>query len=230
MFLPWLLCMQVGVVPPGSNQPQLLLLDVVNLSLPADSSAAAADEREDEELGGFSSGGGGGGRGSAAAPVIALLQDAAAPDVLYAVHCGGAHAVSLPWLPLLAGLLEEGAEAGQQLPAALPQPGAELLLHSSGAKVVAAAAVGDTLSGSALLVLEADGRPRCLRPHRSTAASPSLGTASAGAVAVATAASAGSSVAKADVEAQLATIYGDLLKGASSPPRLHAYRCWKLSS
>ena len=208
-------------MPAGASHPALLLLDVVSLSLPAEgpaaAAAAAADEEDEEEgLGGT----GGGTGGSSAAASIALAQDPAAPELLYAVHCSGAHAITLSWLPLLAGLLEEEAEgsSGMRLPAALPQPAAELLLRS-GPGVVAAAAVGDALSGSALIVLEADGKPQCLRPHRAApaVAAPGDSSAAAGAAAGAAAAGAttpaGASAAQRDVDAQLATIYGDLRKG-----------------
>ncbi|EFN60146.1 hypothetical protein CHLNCDRAFT_49671 [Chlorella variabilis] len=196
---------QVGVVPTGSGQPALLLLDVVNLSLPPPdgASAAAADEDDDGEV--LAIGGG------TSAASVALLPDAVAPEVLYAVHCSAAHAITLSWLPLLAGLLEE--VGGARLPAALPQPAAELLMRS-GAGVAAAAAVGDTLSGSALVVLEADGKPRCLRPHRADATAAAGGAGGGGAASAAAAsAPAGGSAAQRDVEAQLATIYGDLRKG-----------------
>lgn len=201
-------CTQVGVVPTGSGQPALLLLDVVNLSLPPPdgASAAAADEDDDGEV--LAIGGG------TSAASVALLPDAVAPEVLYAVHCSAAHAITLSWLPLLAGLLEE--VGGARLPAALPQPAAELLMRS-GAGVAAAAAVGDTLSGSALVVLEADGKPRCLRPHRADATAAAGGAGGGGAASAAAAsAPAGGSAAQRDVEAQLATIYGDLRKGATS--------------
>ena len=57
---------------------------------------------------------------------------------------------------------------GARLPATLPPPGAELLLRSR-VGVVAAAAVGDALSGSALILLESDVKPQGLRPYRAAA-------------------------------------------------------------
>ncbi|KAL4422420.1 hypothetical protein ABPG75_008617 [Micractinium tetrahymenae] len=194
---------QVGAVAvaAGADQPQLLLLDVVDLSLPAEAAsaaaAAAAGDPEDAELGG-------GGAGAVPASIL-LAQDAVAPELLYSVHSSGAHAISLSWLPLLAGLL---AEEGR-LPAALPRPGVELLLRSS-TGLVAAAPVGDALSGSALVALEADGKPRCLRPHHAAVAD---GGSAAAAPAGAAAAGGGAAAAQKDVEAQLATFYGDLRKG-----------------
>lgn len=184
----------------GEQAQQLLLLDIVDLSLPqAGAAAASAVDPEDAEFGG----------GAAAAPASVLLaQDAVAPELLYSVHSSGAHAITLSWLPLLAGLLaEDGC-----LPAVLPRPGAELLMRSSRG-LVAAAPVGDALSGSALVVLEADGRPQCLRPQH--AAAPEGGGAAAAAAGPGPAAAGGGQAAAAqkDVESQLATIYGDLRKG-----------------
>jgi hypothetical protein len=161
--------------------------------------AAAADEEED--------GGSGGGDVTAAAQ-LALLPDAAAPELLYAVHSSGAHALTLPWLPLLAGSLGGG---DGRLPAALPPPGAEALLRSR-AGVVAAAAVGGALAGSALVVLEAGGEHCCLRPHLAAAAAGEPAARLGGAAAAA------ASEARQEVEAQLATVYGDLRKGETPPP------------
>ena len=195
-------------------QPALLLLDIVNLNLPheaAEAAAAAVADPQEDEIAGS------GNISGAAAATIALAQDAAAPELLYAVHSSGAHAVTLTWLPLLAGLLGEESGAPPQLPAALPQPSAELLRRST-AGLVAAAPVGDTLSGSALMVLEASGKALCLRPHRAARAAED-GAAAAGAAGTAGAAAgaaAASSAAQRDVEAQIATVYGDLRKGGAA--------------
>lgn len=199
------LWVQVGTVAAamGSGQPELLLLDVVDLSLPADGASAAAAANEGED--GFGDAGAGGAPAS-----IELLPDASAPELLYAVHTSAAYAISLPWLPLLAGLADEG-EGGARLPAALPQPGVELLVRSSKG-VVAAAPVGDALSGSSLVVLEADGKPQCLRPHRA-APRGADGAAGAAGVPAAGPGPAAAAAAQREVDAQLATIYGDLRKG-----------------
>lgn len=195
--------LQVGAAPPRDGE--LVLLDAINLALtPSEAGLAADIEEEEEEEHGL----GGGGGGGAAPASIALSQDAAAPELLYAVHCGGAHAVSLSWLPLLAVLLgEEGG--GGQLPPALPRPAVEALLHS-GRGLVAAAPVGDALSGSALVVLEANGRPRCLRPHRATLAGAAAPASTPGGQLVA---AGGAAAAQRDVDSQIATTYGDLRTG-----------------
>ncbi|KAL4436121.1 hypothetical protein ABPG77_005569 [Micractinium sp. CCAP 211/92] len=195
---------QVGASPAaagGEQAQQLLLLDIVDLSLPPESGAAAtsAGDPEDAEFGG----------GAAAAPASMLLaQDAVAPELLYSVHSSGAHAITLSWLPLLAGLLAEDG----RLPAALPRPGAELLLRSSKG-LVAAAPVGDALSGSALVVLEADGRPQCLRPQHAAAAEGGGAAAATAGPGPAAAGGGQAAAAQKDKESQLATIYGDLRKG-----------------
>lgn len=202
---------QVGVLPAADAQPALLLLDIVSLNLPHEAAeaaaAAAADPGEDEIAGSGNS-------SAAAAATIGLAQDAAAPELLYAVHSSGAHAVTLTWLPLLAGLMAEEGGAPPQLPAALPQPSAELLRRST-AGLVAASPVGDTLSGSALVVLEASGKALCLRPHRAARAAEDAAAAAgtAGAAGAAAGVAATSSAAQRDVEAQIATIYGDLRRG-----------------
>ncbi len=196
--------LQVGASPAaagGEQAQQLLLLDIVDLSLPPESGAAAtsAGDPEDAEFGG----------GAAAAPASMLLaQDAVAPELLYSVHSSGAHAITLSWLPLLAGLLAEDG----RLPAALPRPGAELLLRSSKG-LVAAAPVGDALSGSALVVLEADGRPQCLRPQHAAAAEGGGAAAATAGPGPAAAGGGQAAAAQKDKESQLATIYGDLRKG-----------------
>ena len=204
----------MGVLPAADAQPALLLLDIVSLNLPHEAAeaaaAAAADPGEDEIAGSGNS-------SAAAAATIGLAQDAAAPELLYAVHSSGAHAVTLTWLPLLAGLMAEEGGAPPQLPAALPQPSAELLRRST-AGLVAAAPVGDTLSGSALVVLEASGKALCLRPHRAARAAEDAAAAAgtAGAAGAAAGVAATSSAAQRDVEAQIATIYGDLRRGGSA--------------
>lgn len=85
-------------------------------------------------------------------------------------------------------------------------------------------AVGDALSGSALIVLEADGAPRCLRARVGAGAAaaaeeeeprvaPLAAGAGSGTPAAGSSAAASAAAVEKDVEAHVARVYGDLLAG-----------------
>lgn len=101
---------------------RLLLLDAVNLQVPASqaagTSAGAADSDDDADGGwvlisGAASGhrgcGGGGGGGSCGAAALRLLPDPVVAERLFCVAGGAAWALTLRWLPALASLLAHGA-------------------------------------------------------------------------------------------------------------------------
>lgn len=99
---------------------QLLLLDAVNLQVPASQAAGtgagAADSDDDADGGwvlisGAASGhrGCGGGGGSCGAAALRLLSDPVVAERLFCVAGGAVWALTLRWLPALASLLAHGA-------------------------------------------------------------------------------------------------------------------------
>ncbi|KAK9817682.1 hypothetical protein WJX72_000600 [[Myrmecia] bisecta] len=164
--------------------PPLLNLDAVNLQLRPTPAAveAAAD--------GFAN--------------LAMLADPSAAERLYCCHSKGAFAVTLSWLPILAAHLQQ--EAPGTLPE-LPPPIVEELRAMVDDAVGGAAAVGDWLTGTGLVLLEADGQARCLWPSRFSSgdqARRQAQTSSGGPASTSHA---------ADIEAKLNAEYGELLRG-----------------
>jgi nuclear pore complex protein Nup88 len=214
-----------------SIAPQLLLIDLIRLNPPQlnggqfdDDSDDDDDDRSNSQLSTFQQRGGGSNGHSVRTPGslrVSLQLDLSSSDTLYSIYPGQAYSISLPWLPVLADYLtttavEGGSSSGSRLPDALPSAKAEELdgPSSPGVGAVAAAAVGDALCSSALLVLYNDGSTKCLRPHG--AVSISSNTTTTTAEKATTAFERTSSAAKIEAnlketEAQIQRIYGEVL-------------------
>ncbi|KAL3136889.1 hypothetical protein ABBQ32_006499 [Trebouxia sp. C0010 RCD-2024] len=107
---------------------------------------------------------------AAASLRLQLHADPSAPDRLYAVDAHGAHAVSLPWLPILANCLAPSSSDTGMLEDQLDLVPAiaEDLWHpiQQGQTIVSAAPLGSTLQPAGLLLMDSQSCPHCLRPSR----------------------------------------------------------------
>ncbi|KAL3148236.1 hypothetical protein ABBQ38_013707 [Trebouxia sp. C0009 RCD-2024] len=143
---------EVPVVPPSTDV--FILRDVVQLqqTVPARQQAALLQHA------------------AAARLRLQLHADPSAPDRLYAVDAHGAHAISLPWLPILANCL-----APSSLDTGLLEDQLDLLLAVAeqlwhpvhqGQTIVSAAPLGSALQPAGLLLMDSQSWPHCLRPSR----------------------------------------------------------------
>jgi nuclear pore complex protein Nup88 len=178
---------------PNEFAPQLLLIDIIQLSPPHLN--GQFDDDSDIDDGGVDNantlnfGGRNGNSSSARTPGsrrVSLHLDLSSSDTFFSIYPGQAYSISLPWLSVLADYLTtittitttttaagalDGSRSGKNaspLPDALPSARAEELQDGpAGAPVgaLAAVAVGDALCSSALLVLYNDGSTKCLRPR-----------------------------------------------------------------
>jgi hypothetical protein len=230
--------------------PQLLLVDLIQLNPPQLNGQFEEESDDDNQVYGSNSNGGFdcdviGGRNngigvnsySARTPGsvrVSLQLDLSSEDTFYSVYPGQAYAIFLPWLPVLADYLTTTAfdgpsSSGNRLPDALPSARAEEL-DGPAVGAVAAAAVGDALCSSALLVLYNDGTSKCLRSTGVSTSSASTittttttsTTTNALVTMTTTAPSAAKDKIDRDTEAQIERIYGELLSHTtqSTIPRI----------
>jgi hypothetical protein len=170
---------------PYLSLQQLLLLDVIQLDCPDNSSKSySAQELQDDDDG--DDYGGNYNDTSSSSSSIFLTQDLEAEEVAYCIHVtGGVYAITLPWLPLLsnalltaamnssssssyAGVLSHSPSSSSiVLPSVLPPATVTTLFSSTSVAtvnggIIDCIAVGDKLAGSGLLLLLGDGSYRCL--------------------------------------------------------------------
>lgn len=145
---------EVHIVPPAQNLCKLR--DMLDLHLPSHTQHQGSSSHS-----------------PAAVQKLQLHPDLSAPDRCYAVQANGAHAITLPWLPVLCHRLSSAAAHGDEddMPELLPAA-AEVLWQGSqtGQSVMSAAPVGGTMAAGALLVVDSASQPHCLWPNRAPAA------------------------------------------------------------
>ncbi|KAL0033161.1 hypothetical protein WJX79_006554 [Trebouxia sp. C0005] len=141
---------EVHIVPPAKNL--CMLRDILDLHLPPHTQHWESSSHT-----------------PATVHKLQLHPDLSAPDRCYAVQSHGAHAITLPWLPVLCHRFNSAVANGDEddMPELLPAA-AEVLWQSSqtGQSVMSAAPVGGTMAAGALLVLDSASQPHCLWPNR----------------------------------------------------------------
>jgi hypothetical protein len=175
---------------PYLSLQQLLLLDVIQLDCPENSSRRYSaqelqDDDDDDNGDDDNDDYGGNYNDTASSSSIFLTQDLEAEEVAYCIHVtGGVYAITLPWLPLLsnalltaamnsssssyAGVLSHSPPSSSiVLPSVLPPATVTTLFSSTSVAtvnggIIDCIAVGDKLAGSGLLLLLGDGSYRCL--------------------------------------------------------------------
>lgn len=219
---------------PYLSLQQLLLLDVIQLNCPENSSSRRGysaqdlqDDDDDDDYNGIYN-------DTRPSSCIFLTQDLEAEEVAYCIHAtGGVYAITLPWLPLLSsalltaamntttssgsgrgGMLSHSPSSSIVLPSVLPPATVATLFPSTSVAavnggIIDCVAVGDKLAGSGLLLLLGDGSYRCL--SRKGGGGGVSGDGGGGQQLLQEATADEEEQEEREIKAQVKAIYGDLL-------------------